>query len=190
MSEVTITVSGRVGSGKSALLGEIEILMKALGLPVRYQDAAAAKSEKNMTHADWTDSLEMYKPSVILVEQGPSPAKVGGDEHEALEWPALPRFPTPTIRHANGSGYFTEHQMRGYANAYGEAVRAALSADGGDGERLSQIAWLIASIFVHGGFKAETHNERELERLLRENGTFFDSIEEYDAAIAGKAKGA
>lgn len=69
MSEVTITVRGPVGSGKSALLGEIEILMRALGIPVRYADETSAKCEKNMTHADWTDALELYKPSVVLVEE-------------------------------------------------------------------------------------------------------------------------
>ncbi|WP_321940016.1 hypothetical protein [Paraburkholderia sp. J8-2] len=49
------------------------------------------------------------------------------DERAAVEWPALPAFPSPTIKHANGSGYFTEHQMQGYANAYGAAVRASAS---------------------------------------------------------------
>ncbi|MBN3853798.1 hypothetical protein G3N59_10440 [Paraburkholderia sp. Ac-20340] len=49
------------------------------------------------------------------------------DERATFEWPAHPRFPTPTIRHANGSGYFTEHQMQGYANAYGEIVRVSLT---------------------------------------------------------------
>ena len=68
MNEITVTVSGPVGSGKSAVLGEIEILCKALGLPVRYANPAAAQSEKNMTHADWTSALEMYSPSVVLVE--------------------------------------------------------------------------------------------------------------------------
>jgi hypothetical protein len=68
MSEITITVRGRVGSGKSAILGEIEILMKALGIPVRYANEEAAASEKRMTGADWTTFLEMYKPSVVLVE--------------------------------------------------------------------------------------------------------------------------
>jgi len=71
MSEVTITVSGRVGSGKSAILGEIEILMKALGIPVRYADEQKALSEKVLTGADWTTFLEMYKPSVVLVEDMP-----------------------------------------------------------------------------------------------------------------------
>ncbi|MCV6799330.1 hypothetical protein OII53_24825 [Achromobacter ruhlandii] len=71
MSEIKITVEGPVGSGKSALLGEIEILCKALGVPVRYADPAAAASEKAMTHADWITYLEMYKPSVVLHEKGP-----------------------------------------------------------------------------------------------------------------------
>lgn len=69
MKEVTITVSGPVGCGKSAILGEIEILCKALGIPCRYADPVAAQSEKNMTHADWTSDLELYKPSVVLVER-------------------------------------------------------------------------------------------------------------------------
>ena len=69
MSELTITVSGPVGSGKSAILGEIEILCKALGVPCRYADEAAAQAEKNATHADWTWALDLYKPSVLLVEE-------------------------------------------------------------------------------------------------------------------------
>lgn len=72
LREITVTVSGPVGSGKSAMLGEIEILCKALGLAVRYTDPAAAQSEKNMTHADWTAALDMYKPSVVLAECAPS----------------------------------------------------------------------------------------------------------------------
>lgn len=71
MSEVKIIVSGPVGCGKSALLGEIEILMKALGVPVRYEDEAAAQIEKGMTHAAWQTYLEMYKPSVVLIEDMP-----------------------------------------------------------------------------------------------------------------------
>lgn len=48
--------------------GEIETAMKAIGVPVRYADEAAARSEKGMTHADWIGYLEMYQPSVVLVE--------------------------------------------------------------------------------------------------------------------------
>lgn len=63
-SEVTVTVSGRVGSGKSAICGEIEIALRALGVPVTWDD----KGEKNMTHADWQDYLDMYKPNVVIRE--------------------------------------------------------------------------------------------------------------------------
>lgn len=76
MSKVTVTVSGGVGSGKSALCGEIEILCKALSLKVEWIDG---QQEKNLTHADWTEALEMYKPEVSIVEQikpaSPQPAQ-------------------------------------------------------------------------------------------------------------------
>lgn len=65
MKEITVTVSGPVGVGKSALCGEIEILCRALGLEVAWGDS---HSEKNMTHADWTSALEMYGPTVRIVE--------------------------------------------------------------------------------------------------------------------------
>lgn len=63
-------------------------------------------------------------------------------------------------------------------------VHAPAAGDALDLDRLRRIAWLIGSIFVHGDFKAETFNERELEKLLRENGTFWDSLEQFDAALA------
>ena len=64
--EVLVTVSGFTGCGKSAIAGEIEILCRALGLQVQWPDG---DSEKNMTHADWTEALEQYKPRVRIVEQ-------------------------------------------------------------------------------------------------------------------------
>lgn len=68
MSEVRIIARGDVGSGKSALLGEIEIALKAIGIPVRWANPKAAQAEKNGTHADWFSYLEMTKPSVVLEE--------------------------------------------------------------------------------------------------------------------------
>jgi hypothetical protein len=68
-NEVKITASGAVGIGKSALLGEIENLLIVLGVPVRYEDAAAAQAEKNGTHADWLTELQATKPSVVLIEK-------------------------------------------------------------------------------------------------------------------------
>jgi hypothetical protein len=66
---ITVTVSGPVGCGKSAIAGEIEIALTAIGVPVRWADPIAADSEKRMTHADWVGYIEMYAPRVVLVEQ-------------------------------------------------------------------------------------------------------------------------
>lgn len=69
MTEITVTVIGPVGSGKSAIAGWIEIALKAIGVPVRYADERAAISEKRMIGADWIGYLEMYQPSVTIREQ-------------------------------------------------------------------------------------------------------------------------
>lgn len=76
----------------------------------------------------------------------------------------------------------TEHAYRGFFHG----MNAPAAGDARDAKRLRRIAWLIGSIFVHGDFKAETGNERELEKLLRENGTFWDSLAQFDAAIAAQ----
>lgn len=77
MTEIIVTVSGPVGCGKSAIAGEIEIALKAIGVPVRFADEKGEREEKNMTGADWTGYLEMYKPSVVIVEQiTPSPQTI------------------------------------------------------------------------------------------------------------------
>ena len=62
---VTVTVSGPVGCGKSAIAGEIEIALKAIGVDVAWENS---ESEKNMTHADWHSDLDMYRPKVIIKE--------------------------------------------------------------------------------------------------------------------------
>lgn len=63
--EVLVTVSGFTGCGKSAIAGEIEIAMRAIGVPVKWENGDA---EKRMTGADWLTAIEMYNPSVRLVE--------------------------------------------------------------------------------------------------------------------------
>lgn len=63
--EVLVTVAGFTGCGKSAIAGEIEIAMKAIGVPVTW---ANGESEKRMTGADWLIAIEMYKPTVRIVE--------------------------------------------------------------------------------------------------------------------------
>ncbi|EMX9009823.1 ead/Ea22-like family protein [Escherichia coli] len=64
-SEVLVVVSGFTGCGKSAIAGEIEIAMKAIGVPVQWTNGDA---EKRMTGADWLTEIEMYKPTVRIVE--------------------------------------------------------------------------------------------------------------------------
>lgn len=66
--EVHVAVSGAVGIGKSAIAGEIEIAMKAIGVPVSYVDEREAQIEKNMTHADWAGEIERLQPSVVIEE--------------------------------------------------------------------------------------------------------------------------
>ncbi|EII1946638.1 TPA: ead/Ea22-like family protein [Escherichia coli] len=63
--EVLVVVSGFTGCGKSAIAGEIEIAMKAIGIPVQWTNGDA---EKRMTGADWLTAIEMYKPTVRIVE--------------------------------------------------------------------------------------------------------------------------
>ncbi|ELY5424644.1 ead/Ea22-like family protein [Escherichia coli] len=63
--EVLVVVSGFTGCGKSAIAGEIEIAMKAIGVPVNWTNGDV---EKRMTGADWLTAIEMYKPTVRIVE--------------------------------------------------------------------------------------------------------------------------
>ncbi|EPT4169528.1 ead/Ea22-like family protein, partial [Escherichia coli] len=53
--EVLVVVSGFTGCGKSAIAGEIEIAMKAIGVPVKWTNGDA---EKRMTGADWLTAIE------------------------------------------------------------------------------------------------------------------------------------
>ncbi|HAW2455703.1 TPA: ead/Ea22-like family protein [Escherichia coli] len=63
--EVLVVVSGFTGCGKAPSPGEIEIAMKAIGVPVQWTNGDA---EKRMTGADWLTAIEMYKPTVRIVE--------------------------------------------------------------------------------------------------------------------------
>lgn len=120
MTDVRVIVTGPVGCGKSAVAGEIEIAMKAIGLPVRYADEREAQSEKNMTHADWAGYLDMYRPSVVLEERiepkRSFPEAADGrptTDEEALLFgagcdPATARFVAQQLRHQGISLVRTE----------------------------------------------------------------------------------
>lgn len=64
--QVTVTVSGLTGSGKSAVLGEIMIALKSIGLTVEIGEGE--RLEMGMTHGDFATALELYKPTVLLRE--------------------------------------------------------------------------------------------------------------------------
>jgi hypothetical protein len=63
MSKITVTVSGETGSGKSAIAGEIEIALKAIGVPV------VMAERDTMVVADYQQWIDLYKPEVTIVEQ-------------------------------------------------------------------------------------------------------------------------
>jgi hypothetical protein len=63
MSKVTVTVSGETGSGKSAIAGEIEIALKAIGVPVTMTD------RDTMVIADYQHWIDLYKPEVTIIEE-------------------------------------------------------------------------------------------------------------------------
>lgn len=79
--EVLVVVSGFTGCGKSAIAGEIEIAMKDIGVPVQWTNGDA---EKRMIGADWLTAIEMYKPTVRIVEVNVPRAagiRIKGEEH-------------------------------------------------------------------------------------------------------------
>lgn len=73
---VYVEVSGLTGSGKSAVMGEIEIALRALGLTVEHD--AGFQAEKNATHADWLEALDLYRPVIVLSERNIARASKSG----------------------------------------------------------------------------------------------------------------
>lgn len=60
---VQVLVSGPVGCGKSALVEEIAIALKAIGVEVGFADPRAVQSERNMD-GDHIRSLEIYRADI------------------------------------------------------------------------------------------------------------------------------
>jgi Ni2+-binding GTPase involved in maturation of urease and hydrogenase len=65
-NEVKITVSGAVGSGKSAILQTIARALAGKGVEFEFQNWDEAFQEQQLTDAD--QALKELKPKVILVE--------------------------------------------------------------------------------------------------------------------------
>ncbi|WP_186214194.1 hypothetical protein [Burkholderia gladioli] len=72
-------------------------------------------------------TLDELKDCALNAIEKCAPVPATADEHAAFTWPPLPAFPE-SFAHVAGHAYFTEHQMQGYANAYGEAIRTAQAA--------------------------------------------------------------
>jgi hypothetical protein len=64
VSKITVIVTGETGSGKSAIAGEIEIALKAIGVPVEWKDADREWWGKGNEY--WID---LYKSEVTIIEQ-------------------------------------------------------------------------------------------------------------------------
>lgn len=109
-------------------------------------------------------------------------------EYARAAQPAVPYAPTDEqiTEIIRSSGYVTWRQAREIAALLAQRAAHTAQGSGKDAEltRLREIARLIGSIFVYGGFEAETYNERELERLLRAQGTFWESIHDYENVAA------
>jgi hypothetical protein len=88
--EVAIIVRGSSGSGKSALLGEIQILLQAMRVPHRFEDPQKWQQELNLSGADWQAELDRTKPVVVLCEEammdpfGPAMRKAYEDGRQAF----------------------------------------------------------------------------------------------------------
>lgn len=127
---VNVTVSGLTGTGKSAVLGEIEIALRAIGLTVETDRAFAA--EKGLTHADWQTALDLYKPTVALREinlptgEGAAPsdadaliARMWGSLNFILAFyePGQRYLDTEAWKHAEASGRRSHADARAYLDA-------------------------------------------------------------------------
>lgn len=90
---VQVIVSGPVGCGKSALVEEIAIALKAIGVEVEFADPRAVQRERNMVH-DHINSLELYRAGIrvevseSLFTEGMIETRVGG----SYEMPDRPGF--------------------------------------------------------------------------------------------------
>ncbi|MFA8336346.1 hypothetical protein [Burkholderia cenocepacia] len=101
-------------------------------------------------------------------------ASAPADDRAAFEWPLLPLLPEAVITTADGEAVFTAHQMQGYANAYGEMVRARASS-ANETEAESVRAWATDDGRV-------ISNEQK-QQALRDGGASASSVRPYAQAL-------
>lgn len=134
---VHVTVSGLTGTGKSAVMGEIEIALKAIGVTVEH--GRDFQAEKSMTHADWQTALDLYKPTVVLREintpTGTGTAPTDADALIARLWgslnfilafyePGQRYLDTEAWKQAEASGRRSHADARAYLDALAKAGAA------------------------------------------------------------------
>jgi hypothetical protein len=108
---------------RDAARAALQAAPAASGEPISDDHARTLWSLARMVSS--TDWIKEFRKSLYAAPQ-PSPTAVAlDDEWAAFEWPPLPAFPKPFLDSDKSGSVFTEHQMQGYANAYGEVVRAA-----------------------------------------------------------------
>ncbi len=68
MAQVTVTVSGKTGSGKSRILAEIEIALRAIGVSISWADPDDRRSVNSEHWADARADWQPELPEVVLQE--------------------------------------------------------------------------------------------------------------------------
>lgn len=82
-TRVQVVVSGPVGCGKSAIVEEIAIALKAIGIETVFADPRAVQSERNMV-GDHANSLDIYQDRIrvevseSLFTEGQIEGRIGG----------------------------------------------------------------------------------------------------------------
>ncbi|HHT8903983.1 TPA: Lar family restriction alleviation protein [Burkholderia cenocepacia] len=152
-------------SGDSLTLSGAQLL-EALDFIAPDRDADQLESEVTIQYGEGHTGKGMYCWCTEYPEEGaifidgstavpaaPAPAPSPADERAAFEWPLLPLLPEAVITTADGEAVFTAHQMQGYANAYGEMVRArAASANETGAEGAKSVATVRVT---NGGYGME-----------------------------------
>jgi len=64
MSEVVVTVTGPTGSGKSRIVSEIEIALKAIGVTVRWTDP---RDQRAASEEAWAEANGAWHPDLPTV---------------------------------------------------------------------------------------------------------------------------
>jgi hypothetical protein len=73
---VTVTVSGSTGSGKSRILAEIEIALRAIGVSVSWADP---DDQRSVNSEHWADARGEWQPELpdVVLQEINTPISIG-----------------------------------------------------------------------------------------------------------------